>query len=161
MRTTLMVLIFAACAFGQANPGSIRGTVSDSSGAVVPGAKIVLANVRTGVQSSSMTDGLGAYLFEFLPPGEYRVEAEVAGFKKFIRENITLDVARQLRVDIGLEAGQVTETVSVQARASLIETETGTLSTTVENQQVTSLPLISRNPQDLRIPANQRQAGDL
>src|SRR5947207_5428595 len=153
MRTALIAFIFAACVFGQANTGGIRGVVSDSSGAVVPGAKIVVTNVRTGVQSSSATDNLGAYLFEFLPPGEYRIEAEVAGFKKFIRENVTLDVARQLRVDIGLEAGQITETVSVTARASLIETETGALSTTVENQQVTSLPLISRNPQDLRLLA--------
>src|SRR5690242_11687575 len=101
MRTTMIALMCAACAFGQANTGSIRGTVSDSTGAVVPGAKILLANVQTGVQTSTTTDGLGAYLFEFLPPGDYRVEAEVAGFKKVIRENITLDVARQLRVDIG------------------------------------------------------------
>ena len=85
MRTTLIAFIFAACVFGQANTGGIRGVVSDSSGAVVPGAKIVVTNVRTGVQSSSSTDNLGAYLFEFLPPGEYRIEAEVAGFKKFIR----------------------------------------------------------------------------
>src|SRR5262249_41212457 len=153
MRTIVMALVCVSCVFAQANTGSIRGTVTDATGAVVPGAKIVLSNIRTGVQSSVATDGLGAYLFEFLPPGDYRIEAEVAGFKKFIRENITHDVARQLRVDIGLEAGQVTETVSVTARASLVETETGTLSNTVENQQVTGLPLISRNPQDLRLLA--------
>jgi hypothetical protein len=153
MRILMIALMCAVCAFGQANTGSIRGTVSDSSGAVVPGAKIGLTNVKTGVQSSTTTDGLGAYLFEFLPPGEYRVEAEVSGFKKVIRENITLDVARQLRVDIGLEAGQVSETVSVTARSSLVETETGTLSTTVETAQVANLPSISRNPQDMRLLA--------
>src|ERR1051326_6228729 len=153
MRILMIALMCAVCAFGQANTGSIRGTVSDSSGAVVPGAKIGLTNVKTGVQSSTTTDGLGAYLFEFLPPGEYRVEAEVSGFKKVIRENITLDVARQLRVDMGVEAGQVSETVSVTARSSLVETETGTLSTTVETAQVANLPSISRNPQDMRLLA--------
>src|SRR5258708_15970947 len=93
----------------------------------------------------------GDYPFQLLPPGDYSIEAEVAGFKKFVRENVTLDVTRQLRIDIGVEAGQVTETVSVTARASLVETETGTLSTTVENQQMTSRPLLSRSPQDLRL----------
>ena len=153
MRLVMTMLLCGICLFGQANTGSIRGTVSDSTGAVVPSAKISLTNVKTGVQSTVATDGLGDYLFEFLPPGDYRIEAEVAGFKKFVRENITLDVTRQLRIDIPLEAGQVTETVSVTARASLIETETGSLSTTVENQQVTGLPLLSRSPQDLRLLA--------
>src|SRR5579864_3266449 len=151
MRLVMSMLLCGICLFGQANTGSIRGTVSDSTGAVVPSAKISLTNVKTGVQSTVTTDGLGDYLFEFLPPGDYRIEAEVAGFKKFVRENITLDVTRQLRIDIPLEAGQVTETVSVTARASLVETETGSLSTTVENRQVTSLPLLSRSPQDLRL----------
>ena len=153
MRLAMTTLLCGMCLFGQANTGSIRGTVSDSTGAVVPRAKISLTNVKTGVQASVTTDGLGDYLFEFLPPGDYRIEAEVTGFKKVVRENITLDVTRQLRVDIGLEAGQVTETVSVTARASLVETETGSLSTTVENQQVTGLPLLGRNPQDLRLLA--------
>src|SRR5262245_14666530 len=149
----VLSLVCTTLLFGQANTGSIRGTVTDSTGAVVPAAKIVLTNARTGVQSSSTTNSVGDYVFEFLPPGEYRIDAEVAGFKKFVRENITLDVTRQLRIDVGLEAGQVTETVSVTARASLVETETGTLATTVENQQVTALPLLGRDPQSLRLLA--------
>jgi hypothetical protein len=153
MRSALIGLVCASCLFAQANTGSILGTANDTSGAVVPQVKVVLTNVKTGVQSSVITNSVGDYVFEFLPPGEYRIEAEVPGFKKFVRENITLDVTRQLRINIGLEAGQVTETVSVTARASLVETETGSLSTTVENQQVTSLPLLGRDPQSLRLLA--------
>jgi hypothetical protein len=153
MRVAVMGLVCAGCLFAQANTGSILGTATDSSGAVVPQVKVLLINVKTGLQSSVITNSVGDYVFEFLPPGDYRMEAEVPGFKKFVRENITLDVTRQLRINIALEAGQVTETVSVTARASLVETETGSLSTTVENQQVTSLPLLGRDPQALRLLA--------
>src|SRR5579862_4631044 len=93
--------------FGQANTASIRGTVTDASGAVVPGAQIILT--RTGVKASDKTNAAGEYLFEFLPPGTYQVESQVAGFKTFVRGGIVLDLARQLRIDIGLEAGQLTE----------------------------------------------------
>lgn len=156
MRVTLAFLVFAFSAvsvFAQANSGSIRGTVTDPSGAVIPSAKVTLTNVSTGVQQTVTTDGLGDYLFEFLPPATYRINAEVSGFKKFVRESVTLDVTRQLRVDIGLEPGQLTDTVSVNAEASLIETETGALGTTVENRQVTELPLLGRDPQSLRLLA--------
>src|SRR5262249_26388049 len=151
IRAIFIAMLAAFCALAQVSTGNIRGTVTDPTGAVVPGAKIVLSNIQTGVQSSVVTDGLGNYLFEFIPAGEYRIEAEVPGFKKFVRENVTLEMLRQLRVDIPLEPGLVTETVSVTARTSLVETETGALSTTVENVQVGSLPLIGRNPQDFRL----------
>ena len=151
MRTLVIALFSAAMLFSQGNTGSIRGTISDATTAVVPGAKVTLTNVRTGVQVSATTDGLGNYLFDFLPAGAFRVDVESAGFKKVTRDNISLDMARQLRVDVTLEPGQVTETVNVQARAALVETETGQLSTTVENKQVVSLPLVGRNPQDFRL----------
>ncbi|MBI3682981.1 MAG: TonB-dependent receptor [Acidobacteria bacterium] len=137
--------------FSQGNTGSIAGNVSDPSAAVVPGAKITITNVRTGVQTTMMADSLGNYLFNFLPPGSYKIEAEAAGFKKFVRENVSLEMNRQLRIDIQLETGAITETVDVRADTPLLETETGTLATTIENRQVLSLPTIGRNPQDFRL----------
>ena len=79
------------------------------------------------------------------------MKAEVPGFKKFIRQNVSLEMTRQLRIDIPLETGAVTETVSVTATTPLLETETGSLSTTIEGRQVTNLPTIGRNPQDFRL----------
>ncbi len=145
---TLLLIAFARLS-GQTNTASIRGTASDPTGAVVPGAQVVLINTGTGVQSSVKTNESGEYLFEFLTAGSFRIEAQVAGFKKFVRENITLDLGRQLRIDVGLEPGQITETVNVAARAPLVDTENGALGTVVQNQMVTELPLLSRSPQSL------------
>ena len=153
MRLLLVSLACIFTAYGQVSTGSIRGTVSDPSGAVVPDTVIVLTNIRTGVTQSVRSDGSGNYLIDFVPTGEYKITAEMLGFKKFERENITLDMSRQLRVDIPIPPGLVTETVSVNATTSLVETETGVLSTTVENQQVTSLPLLGRDPQSFRLVA--------
>ena len=140
----------ASLLFAQGNSGSILGTITDSSGAVVASAKVSVTNTRTSVKVESTADELGNYLFNFLAPGTYRVETEVAGFKKFSRE-VALETGRQLRVDVALETGAVTETVNVTASTPLLETETGTLGATIENRQVISLPTIGRNPQDFRL----------
>ena len=144
-------LAFCALVFGQGNTGAILGTITDGTGAVVPSAKVQITNTRTGVKTDTTSDSVGNYLFNFLSPGAYKVEAEVAGFKRFSREGINLEMSRQLRIDITLETGQVTETVNVAAQTPLLETETGTLSGTIENRQVISLPTIGRNPQDYRL----------
>ncbi len=151
MSRIALSLLVATCLFGQGNTSSIVGTVIDPSGAVVPGVKVVATNVATGVASTVTTDSLGNYTVSVLPPGNYHVEAEVTGFKKFVRQNVTLEMTRQLRIEIQLETGAVTETVTVQAQTSLLETETGTLSATVENSQIIRLPSLSRNPQDFRL----------
>ncbi|MFN7925543.1 MAG: TonB-dependent receptor [Bryobacteraceae bacterium] len=141
----------AALLLGQGNTGAILGTVTDASGSVVPSAKVSIQNTRTGVKTDTTSDSAGNYLFNFLQPGQYKVETEVSGFKKFTRENVNLEMSRQLRIDIALETGQVTETVNVAAQTPLLETETGTLSGTIENRQVVSLPTLGRNPQDFRL----------
>src|SRR5438309_6094434 len=151
MRVVLLSVVIAGSAFGQGNTSSIVGTVTDPSGAVVPSAKVVAVNVATQVQSAVATNGAGNYVFSVLPPGMYRVEAELPGFKKFVHENVNLDMTRQLRVDVAFETGAVTETVNVVGTPPLLETETGSLSTTIENAKVTSLPTIGRNPQDFRL----------
>jgi hypothetical protein len=135
--------------WGQANTASIRGLVIDPSGAVIPAAQVTLVNTGTGVQTATRTNPAGEYLFEFLPPGTYKIETKSPGFKTFTREGVSLELARQLRIDVPLEPGQVTETINVAAQAPLVDTENGALGTTVQNQMVTELPLLSRNPQSL------------
>src|SRR2546425_4125285 len=95
-----LTLLVVGSLFGQGNTGSILGTVTDASGAVVPNARISITNTHTGVQASSPTDALGNYLFNFLAPGSYKVDAEVSGFKKFTRENVNLEMARQRRIHV-------------------------------------------------------------
>jgi hypothetical protein len=153
-RCVALLLIFLTVAMspsllGQANTASIRGIVTDPSGSVIPGALVTLTNTGTGVQTATKTNPGGEYLFEFLAPGTYKIEARSAGFKSFARENMTLDLARQLRIDVPLEPGQVTETIEVKGQAPLVDTENGALGTTVQNQMVTELPLLTRNPQNL------------
>lgn len=145
------LLLSASLLYSQGNTGSILGTVTDPSASVIPKATITITNKRTGVKAETTSDSAGNYLFNFLQPGEYRVDAEVSGFKHFVRDNISLEMTRQLRIDVALETGQVTESVSVVAQTPLLETETGALSTTIENRQVVSLPTIGRNPQDFRL----------
>ncbi len=151
MRRILALIASTVAAFGQGNTSSILGTVTDSSGAVIVDAKVVVTNTGTGVATTATTDSLGNYTVNFLAPGTYSVTTEIAGFKKFVREGIALEMTRQLRIDIALETGAVTETVRVEATTPTLETETGALSTTIENRQVTSLPTIGRNPQDFRL----------
>src|SRR4051812_42057090 len=112
-RLPFAILICILTAYGQVSTGSIRGTVSDPSGAVVPDAVIVLTNIRTGVVQSVKSDSSGNYLIDFVPTGDYKINVEMVGFKKFERDNITLDMSRQLRVDVPIQPGLVTETISV------------------------------------------------
>src|SRR5215472_5032031 len=149
IRSTFLAVAGSTLLWGQANTASIRGLVTDPSGAVVPGANVVLVDTGTGVQSTAKTNPAGEYLFEFLSPGTYKVEVRSPGFKVFAHENIALDLARQLRIDMPLEPGQITETINVEGQGPLVDTENGALGTTVQNQMVTALPLLSRNPQSL------------
>src|SRR5712692_4908031 len=100
MRVIALLLMLALAAFGQGNTSSIVGTVTVPSGGVVPNVKVIATNLGTGVQSAANSDSLGNYTISLLPPGKYQVEAEVAGFKKFVRQNISLEMTRQLRIDI-------------------------------------------------------------
>jgi len=151
LRLFLGLACTALSLFAQGNTGAILGTVTDSSGAVVPATRVTVSNLETGVALSASTDEVGNYAVRFLQPGRYRVEAEANGFKKAIRTDIFLDLARELRVDFTLEAGGVTEAITVTGGPALVETETGMISATVESRQVVALPLIDRDAQKLAL----------
>src|SRR4051812_20816568 len=99
----LVAAVLASSA--QTTTSTIVGTVTDPSGAVVPAVNIVVRNIDTGIRSAATTDSVGNFTVGQLPPGNYEVTGELAGFKKFVRPNVTLEMTRQLRIDMQLETG--------------------------------------------------------
>src|SRR6266545_157766 len=111
-------------ALAQTGGGAtLVGTVKDGTGAVVAGAKVTVINAATNFITENVTSAEGAYYIPYLVPGEYRVKVTAAGFKEVVREGITLRSAEVPRIDINLEVGAVSESVTVNASASLLSTE--------------------------------------
>jgi hypothetical protein len=140
--------------------GSITGTVTDPSGAVVPKARIVVINEATNATREAETNPDGDYTVALLPPGRYRVTAESAGFRKSIFSDVTVDVDQTMRVDFTLEVGAATEEVHVKDTAPAIQADTSTLGQVVNNRLVQELPLNQRNFLDfaLLVPGSQLPA---
>jgi hypothetical protein len=137
--------MFLPAAYGQIYTSSVLGTVTDSSGAVVPGAKATLVNVNTGVTDTTQTNGAGDYLFQYLQPGQYTLTVEAKGFKKFVRENVSLQMYSKLSVNVTLEPGAITQSITVKALTPLLQTQTGEQSATISSHQVAELPLDRTN----------------
>lgn len=152
MRTLCRILCLAVLSlgasslFGQAGAtGSILGTVTDSTGAVVPGAKVTVTNTATGVPFPTVTSSSGDYLAPGLQVGTYSVTAEAKGFQKSVTNGIVLSVDQHRRVNVVLQAGAVTSTVTVSAQAVALDTDSEALSQLVGQRQVEDLPLNGRN----------------
>ena len=125
--------------------GSISGTVRDPQGAAIPGAEIVITEETTGQTRTVRTDEDGDYSAQSLPVGRYSVTVAPQGFKKTVATGVEVHVSDRVVVDLNLEVGQVTETVTVNDAAQLVETESGKVSSLVSEKQVTELPLNGRN----------------
>jgi hypothetical protein len=145
----ISIFILAAVAVsplsGQGFTAVVLGTVNDNTGAVVPGATVTASNLRTGVKSAVTTDERGNFTLLRLQPGEYRVEAEMPGFKRAVREPVTLQVDQRQALNFNLELGAVEESMTVTAETSQLQTETATVGTVVTNIQTSELPLNGRN----------------
>lgn len=141
----VVCLIAAIPTVAQTFTGSILGSVHDSSGAIAPDAAVLIINTGTNATITVRSDASGNYAAPILPPGQYSVQVEVPGFKKFIRDGITLQVQQQARVDITLEVGAVTESVVVSADAELVEATTSSVGKVVDNRRIMELPLNTRN----------------
>jgi hypothetical protein len=140
-----LILVLAPAAFGQRDTGTIVGTVTDPSGAVVPGVTVVLRNVDTNASFQTVTDATGNYAAPLLKPGNYEVTAELPGFKKQSKSGIDLKVQDRLKVDFTLQVGNVTETVEVIGAAPKTQTEASSLGHVVDSKTITELPLNGRN----------------
>jgi hypothetical protein len=132
-------------AYAQKITGTIRGTVTDPTGAIVQGAKVTVKNEDTGLTRSGTTTSAGIYSFAELPVGSYRVEVEHAGFKQEIRSRVILNVADTRAVDIQLTTGDVSEVVNVEVPAVAVKTVGADVSGLVTGQEVRALPLNGRN----------------
>lgn len=134
-------LLVALGALAQSDRGTITGTVIDPASAVVPGAKISARNVDNGSVFEATTTDTGDYTLTSLPAGKYTVSVEAAGFKKLTRENIQVEVAQTTRVDLAVQVGAASETVTVTAEAPLLRTENAEQSMNVSGEKVNDLPL--------------------
>ena len=139
---TLCLIPLAAALFGQSDRGTITGTVTDPAGAVVANAAIQARNDATGVVYETASTTTGNYTIAQLPVGSYEVSATVPGFKKYTRQGITVEVAQVLRIDIPLEVGTASETVTVEADAPLLRTETGDVSHQITAATMNDLPIL-------------------
>jgi Carboxypeptidase regulatory-like domain/TonB dependent receptor len=151
IRFGMLTILFILCGFicrmaaAQDISGSLRGTVLDASGAIVSGATVTAVNIETGFSRSTPTDTKGEYLLVSLPVGNYRLEVEAKGFRKYSQEGITLNVNQPATIPVRLVVGTATETLEVKANADLIETTTTSLGTTVGDREVLDLPLNGRH----------------
>jgi len=148
-KCAIALVLLTAAGFGQNIRGTILGTVRDESGAIVRGAKVTVKQPSTGLTRQETTNDAGEYLFAQLPVGNYDVTAEQTGFKTATHDNVLLEVDARVRVDFALAVGAVTETMSVEASAPVINTDSATVGNVVDNKQVTELPLNGRNPMQL------------
>ena len=136
-------MLFALSAFAQSDRGIITGTVTDTSGAVVASAAIEAKQLETGSLFPTTSTGTGSYTLSELPVGTYEVSATVPGFKKYTRSGITVQVAQTLRIDIPLQVGAASESVTVSADASLLKTESGDVSHNVQiDSELDTLPIL-------------------
>src|SRR5215469_15243347 len=148
---TVLVLMFVSSAvLGQAVNATLLGTVTDSSGAVVSGAKVRVTEMRTGLERVSTTNSSGNYQFVDLPPGQYEVTVEQTGFKKAAEKGIDVQVNSDVRVNLTLQPGGAEQVIEVTAQTPILETDRADVSQKIETKQVTDLPLgTNRNFQNL------------
>lgn len=138
-------LLFAATCAGQTFYGSVVGSVSDTSGGTVPQATVNLTNLGTAERRSMITDSSGNYQFVNLVPGQYKVEVEKPGFRRFVRDAVTVEVQSAVRIDIAMQVGDVNQVVEVTAQTPLLQTENASLGQVVEARKVLEMPLNGRN----------------
>jgi len=140
------VLFGVSAAPGQQVTGSIVGTVTDNSGAVVPGASLTLTHQETGVSRNTQSDAHGDFTFNALPPGAYSLTVEQPGFKKYAQKNINLPPNERLPVgSIQLAVGELTETISVTAEGAVVQTASSERSGLVTGNQIQNLTVVNRS----------------
>jgi hypothetical protein len=130
---------------------TIFGTVTDSSGSVMPNVTVKAVHGGTGTMRQAVSDSRGDYLITQLPPGTYTVSTEAPGFKKFVLIDVAMEVDQNRQVSIALEVGNLSESVSVRAEAAQVETLSGTIKEVIDSKRIGELPLNGRNALDLQL----------
>ena len=165
-RLVAAMLLLATAIFAQSERGTITGTVHDASGAIIPGARIIITNAATNVVIAASTNAQGEWAVPSLSPGVYKVRTEHEGFRPSETNGLNLDAAQTVRADATLEVGTSTQAIEVQASAVTLQTEDAKNSVTLQNKLVNDLPLVVggtiRTPFDLAalIPDAKNLGGD-
>lgn len=133
-------------AHAQEVRASITGIVADPTGAPVPGATVTVVNAATNVTVTTRSNESGSYVTPFLNPGTYEFSVEASGFKKVLRKDIVLQVGTASRIDVALEVGDLSQSVTVNEQVSLLQTETSSRSQILANEIVSNVPTQGRNP---------------
>jgi hypothetical protein len=151
LRASGLLLLFALSAglLLAQNQGRLSGTVTDTSGAVIPGAPVTLRNVGTGVELSAETNESGVYQFPIVQPGSYELRVELDGFKTYAQSGLTMETGYTRTVDVALEVGQIAEVVTVEASTPLLEGATSSVGQFIEREQVFNMPVQSRRSASL------------
>ncbi len=145
-KASLSQCCLCSLAFGQSFTASVRGTAKDPSGAWVPRASVSITDADRGTSQTTQADEEGRFTITALPPGQYVLTVEAAGFKKFSSARFTLAVQQQATFEARLEVGEVSETVEVTSSAALVNTTIANLGQVIDNQTLVSLPNLGRNP---------------
>jgi Carboxypeptidase regulatory-like domain len=155
IRVVCLAVALSPLAWAQGDRGTITGTVTDQSGAVVPEAKVKAVHVGTNVERTTEASSTGDYTIPALQAGTYRIEVEARGFKTLVRNDIVLTPGLTQRVDASLQVGEVSDTVEVTAQAPLLQTDNAKINTAVSQKFVNDLPLVVggqlRSPLDLAL----------
>ena len=146
LQSLTLAVLSCSLAFGQSFTASVRGTAKDPSGASVPRASVSITDADRGTSQTTQADEEGRFAITALPPGQYVLTVEAAGFKKFSSGRFTLAVQQQATVEARLEVGEVSETVEVTSSAALVNTTIANLGQVIDNETLVSLPNLGRNP---------------
>src|SRR5437762_8857819 len=130
--------------FAQSSTGTATmvGAVTDSTGSIIPGAKVTVTNKGAGFVFSSVSTSEGTWYIPNLNPGDYQLKIEAAGFKTYVQDGISLRTAEQPRIDVRLEVGSVSEAIMVTGSTPLLDTETATSGQVLEGQTIVKLPVL-------------------
>ena len=142
----VLLVTLAASVSAQQFSGTLRGTVLDSTGGILPGAEIAIVHIETNETHTVLADSNGSYIAPQLKPGLYRITVTMNGFKTAAINEVKVDVQQTRNVDITLQVGQAAELVTVLGTGGTIERTSSTISQTIENKRLVDLPLNGRNP---------------
>src|SRR5262245_25287624 len=140
-----LLSLFSAVALSQVSTATLTGIVRDTTGAVIPGVTITVTNTDRNTSLTTITNDVGSYVLPALNVGQYKLTADLPAFKRSVREGLTLQVNQVLRIDVELEVGAAEQTVQVTESAPLLETETSSRGSVIDQKKIVELPLNGRD----------------
>lgn len=154
IRSTVLLVLLLIAAFAlhaQSITGSVSGTVSDPSGAAVPGARVTATEIASNIAAVAESGVRGEYSFPALRPGVYRIDVEAPGFRRLVHPDIPVRVNDRVVVDLAMVLGTISESVEVNAAPPMVESQSGAIGNVIGNRQIVNLPLNQRNPFQLAL----------